>query len=61
MSSKLTGSTVNIKWYGKLDYMLDIHPEAVPDYFLVLTGPKSQPQSSRGVKIGVATSVQKYQ
>lgn len=48
MSGRLAGSTVNIKWYGKLEFMLDINPEAVPDYFLVMTGPKSQPQSSRG-------------
>lgn len=85
-SGKLAGSTVNIKWYGKLEYVLDINPEAIPDYLLVMTGPKSQPQSSRGsirpwviqhvflfhgpelladlkargVKIGVATSVQKH-
>jgi hypothetical protein len=48
MSGRLAGSTVNIKWYGKLEFMLDINPEAVPDYYLVMSGPKSQPQSSRG-------------
>lgn len=48
MSGRLAGSTVNIKWYGKLEFMLDINPEAVPDYFLVMTGPKSEPQTSRG-------------
>jgi hypothetical protein len=48
MSGRLAGSTVNIKWYGKLEYLLDINPEAVPDYYLVMTGPKSQPQSSWG-------------
>lgn len=86
MSGKLAGSVVNIKWYGKLEHMLDLNPEAVPDYYLVMTGPKSQLQSSRGgirpwvinytflfhgpelltdlktrgVKIGMATSVQKH-
>lgn len=47
MSGNLAGSTVNIKWYGKLEYLLDINPEAVPDYYLVMTGPKMQLQSSR--------------
>jgi hypothetical protein len=85
-SSNLAGMTVNIKWYSKLEFMLDINPDAVPDYFLVMTGPKTPSQSSRctirpwiinhvfllngtelmielnarGVKIGVATSVQKH-
>jgi len=47
-SGNLAGCTVNIKWYGKLEHMLDINPEAVPDYYLVLTGPESPPLSSRG-------------
>lgn len=44
----LAGRTVNIKWYGKLEYMLDINPHEVPDYYLVMTGPEAQLQSSRG-------------
>lgn len=85
-SSNLAGRTVNAKWYSKLEFMLDINPVAVPDFYLVMTGPKTPPQSSkgtirpwiinhvflldgselmielkaRGVKIGVATSVQKH-
>jgi len=47
-SSSLAGRTVNIKWYGKLEYMLDITPESLPDYYLVMTGPKGQAVSSRG-------------
>ena len=47
-SSNLAGRTVNIKWYGKLEYLLDINPEAVPDYYLVMTGPKAKAMSSRG-------------
>ena len=79
----LQGKTVNIKMYGKQEAMLDITPGALPDFFLVLTGPKSKAMSSkeftrpfiiehvylfraidliasstsRGCKIGVATSV----
>ena len=86
-SGNLAGMTVNIKWYGKLEYMLDINPEALPNFFLVMTGPKGQAVSSRGgiqpwlidyvflinaaelmielnargVKVGVATSVQKHE
>jgi len=47
-SGSLAGKTVNIKWYGKLESILDIREDAVPDYFLVLTGPKSQVMTSRG-------------
>lgn len=82
-SGVLAGKTVNIKCYGKKENLLDIAPEGFPDYYLVLTGPKSQAISSkgqtrpflisfaflfngtelinilksRGVKIGIATSV----
>ena len=85
-SGNMAGRTVNVKWYGKLEYMLDINPDALPDFFLVMTGPKSlEPTSkggirpwlidyvflfnaaelmieleARGVKIGIATSVQKH-
>jgi len=67
--------------------MLDINPEALPDFFLVMTGPKALEMTSkggirpwlidyvflfnaaelmielnaRGVKIGIATSVQKHE
>ncbi len=86
-SGNLAGRTVNVKWYGKLEYMLDINPDALPDFFLVMTGPKALEMTSkggirpwlidyvflfnaaelmielnaRGVKIGVATSVQKHE
>jgi len=81
--SHLAGQSVNIKWYTKREDILDVTPEALPDFYLVLTGPKSAASSSRektrpwaietvylfdaqrlvcrlcsrGVKIGVATSV----
>lgn len=44
----LAGKSVNIKKYGIHQCILDIRPDAVPDYYLVLSGPRSQPASSRG-------------
>ena len=40
--------TVNIKWYARQEGVLDITPDALPDYYLVLTGPKSGAMTSRG-------------
>jgi hypothetical protein len=39
--------TVNIKWYARQEGVLDITPDALPDYYLVLTGPKSGAMTSR--------------
>jgi hypothetical protein len=47
-SGPLQGKTVNIKWYGKEESLLDIRPDAIPDYYLVLTGPRGRAVSSRG-------------
>lgn len=44
----LRGRTVNIKWYARLESLLDITPNALPDFYLVMTGPKSGAMSSRG-------------
>lgn len=44
----LAGRSVNIKWYGKQEGVLDITPGSLPDYYLVLTGPKGAAVSSRG-------------
>jgi hypothetical protein len=44
----LKGKTVNIKFYGKQESILGIKPEFSIDYYLVLTGPRSYPASSRG-------------
>jgi hypothetical protein len=43
----LAGKTVEIKWYGKLEFMLDIKPTQ-PDYYLVMTGDQSPPIASKG-------------
>ncbi|MBL8118961.1 MAG: hypothetical protein JNJ78_15620 [Anaerolineae bacterium] len=48
MGGLLSGRTVNIKWYAQQESLLDITPNALPDYYLVLTGPKSGAMSSRG-------------
>jgi len=82
-SGPLAGKTVNIKFYAKREGLLDIRPDAVPGYYLVLAGPRATAMTSRGearpwhidgvflfageeildhlrsrgVKIGIATSV----
>ena len=43
----LTGKSVNVKWYGKMDGLLDINPKYLADFYLVMAGPKSGPVSSR--------------
>ena len=40
--------TVNIKFYAKRENLLDIKLDHLPDYYLVITGPKSNAVSSRG-------------
>ena len=47
-SGNLVGKTVNIKWYGKWDGLLDINPKTLPDFYLVMTGSKAGATSSRG-------------
>jgi len=44
----LKGKTVNVKLYGKQEGILDITTHSLADYYLVLTGPKSPPLTSRG-------------
>lgn len=48
IGGNLAGKTVNIKWYGKWENILDISIESGPDFYLVMTGPKSVSLSSRG-------------
>jgi len=45
---QLQGKTVNVKFYGKQESSLDIRRDALPDFYLVLTGPKSACISSKG-------------
>lgn len=44
----LAGKTVNVKFYGKREFLLDVNPDGIPDYYLVLTGPKATSMTSRG-------------
>ena len=46
-SEPLAGKSVNIKWYTRHEGLLDITPEELPDYYLVMNGPKTTPSSSR--------------
>ena len=47
-SGPLRDKSVNIKWYAKREGLLDINPDHLPDFFLVLAGPKTAAASSRG-------------
>jgi hypothetical protein len=44
----LAGRTVNVKAYARRESMLDINPSAPLDYYLVFTGLRGAPASSRG-------------
>jgi hypothetical protein len=44
----LAGHTVNVKWYGKQEGVLDLHARRPPEYYLALTGPAGPATSSRG-------------
>lgn len=44
----LKGKTVNVKFYGKRENILDLKPDFPVDYYLVLSGPKSNAAPSRG-------------
>ena len=39
---------MNVKWCGKREGLLNINPEGVPDYYLVMTWPKARAMTSRG-------------
>ena len=38
LEGTLKNKTVNIKWYSKKENLIDINPDGIPDYFLILTG-----------------------
>jgi hypothetical protein len=44
----LSGLSVNIKLHGKRENILDLNESHVPDFYLVLTGPRAPAASSRG-------------
>ena len=47
-SGPLAGKSVNVKYSSKDDSTLNINRDALPDFYLALTGPRTPPQSSRG-------------
>lgn len=47
-SGNLKGKSVDIKFYGKMENLLDISAKILPDYYLVFTGEKSPAISSKG-------------
>lgn len=47
-SGTLASRSVNIKWYGKHESLLDVALKLTPDFYLVLTGPRAAAVSSRG-------------
>lgn len=46
-SGPLEGRSVNVRWYPRREGLLDLTPAALPDAYLVLTGPKAAATSSR--------------
>lgn len=48
IGGRLSRMTVNIKYYPKNEGVLDISVDGAPDFYLVLTGPRSATVSSRG-------------
>ncbi len=47
-AGSLSGRSVNVKWYGKHEGLLDISLKSTPEFYLVLTGPKAAASGSRG-------------
>ena len=46
-SGALAGHKVNIQWYARLEGSLDVNPNALPDSYLVMTGPAPEAGSSK--------------
>ena len=46
-TGSLAGKSVDVKWYGKREGLLDMKDDPILDYYLVLTGPKTTATSSR--------------
>jgi len=44
----LQGRSANIKWCGEQKGLLNITAASLPDYYLVMAGPRAPPASSRG-------------
>lgn len=49
VGGNLARKSVNVKWYGKMEGLLDVTLGSQPDFYLVLAGPKAAALSSRGL------------
>lgn len=47
LKGALAGKTVDIKWYPRLENLLALDPENPPHYYLVMAGPRGDPESPR--------------
>lgn len=50
VSGPLAGSSVNIKWYGKREGLLDMVDDPSVEYYLAMTGPRASATTSRGTR-----------
>ncbi len=41
-AGKVRGKNVSVKWYGRYEGVLAINEDALPDFYLVMTGPKGE-------------------
>jgi hypothetical protein len=48
VTGQFAGKSVDVKFYGKQESLLDVSEGQRPDYFLVFTGPEAAAASSRG-------------
>ncbi len=48
VNGTFAGKSVEIKYYPKNEGMLDMKTDRQPDFYLVVTGPRKEPTSSRG-------------
>jgi hypothetical protein len=55
-SGSLARKSVDVKFYGKQEALLDVREDAQPDYYLVLTGATAGATSSRGKSRPLVTS-----
>ena len=55
VAGSLEGKSVNIKWYGLQEHMLDLVLDEPPDYYLVMTGPN--PSVERAARLWRISSV----
>jgi hypothetical protein len=48
-NSPLTGKTVDVQWYPRREGFLNVHTDPLPDYILVLAGPKQESSTARAL------------